>query len=108
MPLLGSGIFTTDGAQWEHSKNLIKPIFNRAQISDLSYLEKHVQRMVARIPENGSTIDLQYLLKLLVCKQCQWKWRIVAESAVPRRSYRIPFWRIYRLTLGKEQRLGSQ
>ena len=66
VPLLGSGIFTTDGAQWDHSKNLIKPIFARAQISDLAYLEKHVMRMIDAIPRDRSTIDLQPLLKFLV------------------------------------------
>ena len=66
VPLLGSGIFTTDGDQWDHSRNLIKPIFARAQISDLAYLEKHVKRMIDSIPRDGSTIDLQPLLKLLV------------------------------------------
>lgn len=66
VPLLGSGIFTTDGPQWEHSKNLIKPIFGRAQISDLTYLEKHVRRMLDCLPVDGSTIDLQHFFKLLV------------------------------------------
>lgn len=66
VPLLGHGIFTTDGPQWEHSRNLIKPIFARAQISDLTCLEKHVQQMIDCIPRNNSTIDLQHLAKLLV------------------------------------------
>ncbi len=66
VPLLGRGIFTTDGAQWDHSRNLIRPIFARAQISDLAYLEKHVKRMIDSIPRDCSTIDLQPLLKLLV------------------------------------------
>lgn len=66
VPLLGSGIFTTDGAQWDHSKTLIKPIFARAQISDLAYLKKHVMRMIGSIPRDSSTIDLQPLLKFLV------------------------------------------
>ena len=66
VPLLGHGIFTTDGPQWEHSRDLIKPIFARAQISDLTYLEKHVKRMIDCIPRDHSTIDLQHLFKLLV------------------------------------------
>ena len=66
VPLLGSGIFTTDGPQWEHSKDLIKPIFARAQISDLRYFEKHVRRMLDSLPRDGSTVDLQDILKFLV------------------------------------------
>lgn len=94
VPLLGSGIFTTDGPQWEHSKNLIKPVFARAQISDFSYLEKHVKRMIDSIPRDGSTIDLQHFFKLLVSEQILIKatnrpnpW---LECVVPRRSNRIP------------------
>ena len=71
VPLLGSGIFTTDGAQWDNSKNLIRPIFARAQISDLAYFEKHVKRMIDSIPRDCSTIDLQPLLKLLVSECLQ-------------------------------------
>ena len=66
VPLLGHGIFTTDGPQWEHSRKLVKPVFTRAQISNLTYFEKHVKRMIDSIPRDCSTIDLQPLLKLLV------------------------------------------
>ena len=66
VPLLGSGIFTTDGAEWEHSRNLVKPIFARARISDLSAFEVHVNRMIESIPKDGSTVDLQHFFKLLV------------------------------------------
>ena len=66
VPLLGSGIFTTDGAQWEHSRNLVKPIFTRAQVSNLAPFAKHVDRMIECLPRDGSTVDLQHYFKLLV------------------------------------------
>ncbi len=32
VPLLGHGIFTTDGAAWRHSRELLRPNFNRNQV----------------------------------------------------------------------------
>ncbi|MCJ1437275.1 hypothetical protein MMC27_006661 [Xylographa pallens] len=69
IPLLGSGIFTTDGRQWQHSRDLIKPIFARAQISNLDAFEKHVKRMIDSLPRDGSTIELQQYFKLLFLDQ---------------------------------------
>lgn len=60
-PLFGAGIFTTDGAAWQHSRELLRPSFARNQISDLGALEAHVGRFVEMIPRDGSTVDLQEL-----------------------------------------------
>ncbi|KAL9109109.1 MAG: hypothetical protein Q9227_006200 [Pyrenula ochraceoflavens] len=60
-PLLGSGIFTADGAHWEHSRALVRPNFSRNQIANLEAFETHVQDLVRKIPQDGSTIDLQPL-----------------------------------------------
>lgn len=65
-PFLGRGVFTTDGPYWEHSRELIRPMFSRAQISDLAALDVHLDRMFARLPQDGSTVELQRLLKLMV------------------------------------------
>jgi len=59
--LLGSGIFTTDGAQWEHSRALIRPNFTRSQVADLETFETHIQELITKIPRDGSTVDLQTL-----------------------------------------------
>ncbi|KAL4777370.1 cytochrome P450 [Aspergillus nidulans var. acristatus] len=41
-PLLGTGIFTQDGREWERSRALLRPIFNRAEASsNLSLIEEH-------------------------------------------------------------------
>lgn len=64
-PLLGDGIITTDGAQWKRSRNLVNPIFARAQVSELAPLENYVGRLLALIPLDGSTVDMQPLLKML-------------------------------------------
>ncbi|KAF2827438.1 cytochrome P450 52A12 [Ophiobolus disseminans] len=49
-PLLGNGIFSTDGEEWQHSRALLRPQFARDQISDLEYEERHVGNLMWVIP----------------------------------------------------------
>lgn len=62
-PFVGKGIMCSDGKFWEHSRALIKPSFARTQIADLhlATFDAHVQKLIALIPGDGSTIDLQPL-----------------------------------------------
>ncbi|KAG4419738.1 hypothetical protein IFR04_007145 [Cadophora malorum] len=60
-PLLGQGIFTTDGKQWEHSRALVRPNFTRSQVADLGTFETHIQQFISKIPRDGQTVDLQAL-----------------------------------------------
>lgn len=59
-PLLGSGIFTQDGAAWKHSRQLLRPQFayNRAQ--NFEQIKRCVQDLVDALPEDG-IVDLQPL-----------------------------------------------
>ncbi|TVY33550.1 Cytochrome P450 [Lachnellula subtilissima] len=63
-PLLGDGIFTAQGEQWKHSRQLLRPQFSRNQISDLDLEEQHIQSLlnleVLKSGEQGWTqhIDL--------------------------------------------------
>lgn len=59
--LLGDGIFMTDGAAWQHSRDMLRPNFVRSQIGDLPMFETHVKQLTAAIPRDGSTVDLQGL-----------------------------------------------
>ncbi|RPA80078.1 cytochrome P450 [Ascobolus immersus RN42] len=61
-PLLGDGIFNSDGKVWHHSRALLRPQFSRTQISDLDALEVHVQRFMKLIPTDGTEIDIQDLI----------------------------------------------
>ncbi|MCJ1348809.1 hypothetical protein MMC31_007042, partial [Peltigera leucophlebia] len=61
IPLLGQGIFTSDGAAWQHSRDLLRPNFSRTQVRDLDTFETHIQHLFVAIPRDGSTIDLQDL-----------------------------------------------
>ena len=69
MPLLGNGIFTLDGAGWEHSRLLLRPQFSRAQVSNLQLEETHVQHLMRALPVNSSgmteVVDLQVSLRLV-------------------------------------------
>ncbi|KAK8105202.1 hypothetical protein PG999_008561 [Apiospora kogelbergensis] len=60
-PLLGEGIFTLEGPKWQHSRAMIRPAFTRAQLSELSAIETHVQHLINCIPD-GSTVDMLPLL----------------------------------------------
>ncbi|KAK5125960.1 hypothetical protein LTR85_011315 [Meristemomyces frigidus] len=60
-PLLGDGIFTTDGGAWHHSREMLRPNFVRSQVGDIATFEKHVSNLIRAIPCDGSTVDLSEL-----------------------------------------------
>lgn len=57
-PLLGAGIFTTDGAAWQHSREMLRPNFARSQVGDLPTFEKHVAHLIEAVPNDNTTVDL--------------------------------------------------
>jgi cytochrome P450 len=61
LPILGLGIFTADGAAWEHSRAMLRPNFVTSQLRDLNMFEVHVAELIRAIPADGSTLDLQDL-----------------------------------------------
>ena len=61
LPFLGSGIFSTDGAAWQHSREMLRPNFTKSQVADLTTFEIHVNQLIKNLPRNGSTVDLQEL-----------------------------------------------
>jgi cytochrome P450 len=64
-PIFGHGIFSTDGKEWEASRALLRPNFARSQVGDLDTFETHISKLIARIPRDGSTVDLQPLFFML-------------------------------------------
>ncbi|KAG6180225.1 hypothetical protein E4U27_002898 [Claviceps purpurea] len=59
-PLLGSGIFDTDGQHWHSSRALIRPNFTRDQVADLAAFERLIPDLFSLIPRDGkTTVDLQ-------------------------------------------------
>jgi cytochrome P450 len=61
IPFFGKGIFTTDGKEWAHSREMLRPNFVRSQVRDLDTFETHVSHLIKRIPRDGSTVELQEL-----------------------------------------------
>lgn len=60
-PLLGRGIFTSDGNEWAHSRALLRPNFTKDQVADLALIELHVTHLFKLLPGDGATVDLQPL-----------------------------------------------
>ena len=64
-PLLGVGIFTSQGETWKHSRALVRPQFSKEQISDIDLARRHTQDLSNRIragPDGWTeTINLQPL-----------------------------------------------
>jgi len=58
---LGHGVFTNEGKAWKHSREMLRPCFERQNVADVGMFEKHVCRLMELLPEDGSTIDLQPL-----------------------------------------------
>ncbi|KAK7702740.1 hypothetical protein SLS57_011239 [Botryosphaeria dothidea] len=63
-PLMGHGIFTSDGAKWEEARALVRPNFVRNQVADLEAFEQHFQNMLTLIPRDGKTpVELKPLFQ---------------------------------------------
>ncbi|SPJ86886.1 related to cytochrome P450 alkane hydroxylase [Fusarium torulosum] len=58
---LGRGAFVTDVEEWQHSRALLRPSFNRGQVANLDTIEDHVSQLLRLIPSGGETVDLQEL-----------------------------------------------
>lgn len=62
---LGRGVFTMDGVFWQHSRAMLRPQFEKSQVSAIDQFEPHVLKLLSCIPTDGSTIDLQDLFHKL-------------------------------------------
>lgn len=70
-PLLGSGIFTQDGAQWRHSRDLLRPQFASNRYQNFEHIQGCVQDLIRALPHPhaqgaggataATTVDLQPL-----------------------------------------------
>ena len=70
--LLGEGIFTTDGAAWQHSREMLRPMFVRSQLlEDLEMFERHADHLIGAIPKDSSTVDLQELFLRFTLDLCK-------------------------------------
>lgn len=63
---LGKGVTTMDGEVWRSSRALLKPIFAKAEISDLARLDKHLSRLLNELAKRNWEADLQPLFHQMV------------------------------------------
>lgn len=57
---MGSGIFTQDGSQWRHSRDLLRPQFMSNRLNNFEQIKDSVNDIISCIPENEE-VDLQPL-----------------------------------------------
>ncbi|KAI4724570.1 cytochrome P450 [Aureobasidium sp. EXF-10728] len=60
-PLVGKGVFTSDGPEWAHRRAIIRPNFTKQQVASLEMFERHFGHLLTLLPRDGSTVDLQKL-----------------------------------------------
>lgn len=66
-PFTGKGVSTADGDFWQHSRNMIKPYFDRSAFANVDRLRPFTEKMLACIPTNGDAVDMQVLMRRWVC-----------------------------------------
>lgn len=64
--MVGKGIISNDGVVWEHGRSMIRPAFASSQIADRGMFARHVERLLALLPQDNSVVDLQPLFDRLV------------------------------------------
>jgi cytochrome P450 len=57
-PFFGDGIFTQEGTDWKHSRELLRPQFVHKQYEDLEVFRESVENLLDALPSTG-TVDLQ-------------------------------------------------
>ncbi|KAL2263627.1 hypothetical protein VTK26DRAFT_5890 [Humicola hyalothermophila] len=63
LPVLGpDSIFTSNGETWHRARSMLRPSFVRDQVADLKCSNRHVDNMLAAIPADGVTFDMQDIL----------------------------------------------
>ena len=64
-PFMGPSIFS-NGPIWKVARTMVKPIFSRAELSDIDHLASFTDRFMELLPSDGSVVDVQPLLNRLV------------------------------------------
>ncbi|KAG6261874.1 hypothetical protein E4U47_008086 [Claviceps purpurea] len=51
---LGDSIFATDGASWQNSRQMLRPLFTKDRVSDLQCFETHMETLFRAIANGGA------------------------------------------------------
>ena len=63
LPVLGpDSIFTSNGEVWHKARSMLRPSFVRDQVADLKCFDRHIKNMLATIPADGVSFDIQDML----------------------------------------------
>lgn len=65
-PFLGPSILSHHGPVWKRARAMVKPIFARAELSDIDHLASYTDRFMELLPNDGSMVDIQPLVRRLV------------------------------------------
>lgn len=57
-PAIGDVLITADGPKWHRQRAMMRPAFNRKQITDYRFFERDLDALIDRIPNDGSTLDM--------------------------------------------------
>jgi cytochrome P450 monooxygenase len=80
-PFTGKGVSTADGAFWHRSREYIKPYFERQAFANLDRLQATTDRMLDLIPTDGTTFDMQVLIRRWVSFAATLRWkRVIADE----------------------------
>ncbi|KAJ7511189.1 cytochrome P450 [Mycena galericulata] len=64
-PLLGTGVFASDGAMWKFHRDMTRPFFEKQRISDFDIFDSHVDDAINQVRTRlkaGYAIDFQELM----------------------------------------------
>ena len=59
-PLMGPGIFTQDGADWKHSRDMLRPLFQSKRFDNFVEVQESAEELIKCIPD-GEIVDFQPL-----------------------------------------------
>lgn len=59
-PFLGNGIFATDGQLWQHSRTIIRQVFTRNRVKDLTLFDEGVEKLMDKFSD-GTVVDAKDL-----------------------------------------------
>lgn len=60
-PFIGEGIFTQDGSQWKHSRELLRRPFLKTHYQDLRGFDEPINKVLADLSSSDAIVDLQPL-----------------------------------------------
>ncbi|KAF9696347.1 hypothetical protein EKO04_005637 [Ascochyta lentis] len=60
-PMFGDGIFTQEGVEWKHSRDILRPQLQHKQYENLEVFRPAVDDLIGLLQESNGTVDLQTL-----------------------------------------------